>query len=350
MKQKSLNVLKIKHRTLIRHLKNPKIYSIYKNFIKNISQIKKFKSYAVALSGGPDSMALAFLIKCYSLKKNKKIFFYHVDHKLRQDSADEAILLKKRLNSFDINLKILNWNGKKPKSNIQSAARNKRYELILKEMIKENNNILLLGHTRDDLLENFFIRIMRGSGLEGFVSFNKLYLKKENINISRPLLTMTKKQLIFVTKSVFNFYIVDKSNKNLFYKRARVRKLLDSIKSEGFNLDKLFLTINNLTYSNDTIKFYTDFNVIKNCRIIKKNNSAILNKDFFYQPNEIIFRSLTKILSTLSKKYYYPRGKKIMLIIDELKNNKASKKTIHGFVVEKLANSVIIYPEIKKIG
>ena len=61
-------------------------------------------------------------------------------------------------------------------------------------------------------------------------------------------------------------------------------------------------------------------------------------------------RSLTKILSTLSKKYYYPRGKKIMLIIDELKNNKASKKTIHGFVVEKLANSVIIYSEIKKKG
>ena len=46
-------------------------------------------------------------------------------------------------------------------------------------MIKENNNILLLGHTRDDLLENFFIRIMRGSGLEGFVSFNKLYLKND---------------------------------------------------------------------------------------------------------------------------------------------------------------------------
>ena len=229
MKKKSLNAPKKKHRTLIRHLKNPKIYSIYKNFLNNVPQIKKFKSYAVALSGGPDSMALAYLIKCFSIKENKKVLFYHVDHKLRLGSTDEAVLLKKRLNSFDINLQILKWHGKKPKSNIQSTAREKRYDLIFKEMIKKNVNILLLGHTRDDLLENFFIRLMRGSGLEGFVSFNKFNVKKKSINISRPLLNIGKKQLIFLSKKVFNFYIVDNSNKNLFFKRARVRKLLYNI-------------------------------------------------------------------------------------------------------------------------
>ena len=60
--------------------------------------------------------------------------------------------------------------GIKPKKNIQSIARDKRYKLLVNEAKKFKIKNILLGHHLDDLFENFFIRILRGSGLNGLVS------------------------------------------------------------------------------------------------------------------------------------------------------------------------------------
>ena len=116
MKKKSLNVKKKIHKKLLINLKNPLIYKIYKdfnNFVKfNLNQ----SSFSVGISGGVDSLALTYLSKCYSISNNVEVKFYHVDHKLREESSLEAKKLKLLLKKFDIDCKILKWNGKKPKS------------------------------------------------------------------------------------------------------------------------------------------------------------------------------------------------------------------------------------------
>ena len=86
MKRKSLNAKKIIHK----NLKNKKINNIYKIFENNLNLIVKNDQIAGAISGGPDSLALAYLLKCYSLKNNKKVFYYHVDHKLRNNSGNQV--------------------------------------------------------------------------------------------------------------------------------------------------------------------------------------------------------------------------------------------------------------------
>ena len=221
MKRKSLNAKKIIHK----NLKTKKISNIYKIFENNLNLIVKNDQIAGAISGGPDSLALAYLLKCYSLKNNKKVFYYHVDHKLRNNSGWEARKLKALLLKYSINCKILSWNGKKPISNIQSEARRKRYQLIADNCSKNKIKYILTAHHYDDLKENFFIRMTRGSGLEGLVSFNSIenqYNKK--LQILRPLINIKKKDLEFISKKVFNFLIKDPSNKNESFKRVRVRK------------------------------------------------------------------------------------------------------------------------------
>ena len=96
------------------------------------------------------------------------------------------------MKNFFINGEILTWHGKKPHSNIQSLARKKRYELLILKCKKLKINNILLAHHKDDLFENFFIRILRGSGLKGLISFSKKS-KIDNINILRPLLELKKK-------------------------------------------------------------------------------------------------------------------------------------------------------------
>ena len=137
-----------------------------------------------------------FFSKSYSILNNIKVNFYHVDHKLRKESSAEAKKLKNLLKKFNINCKILKWNGKKPKTNIQSIARIKRYNLILEECKKKEIEYIFLGHHRGDLEENFFIRFLRGSGLKGLVSLNNVISDYKNIKLIRPMLNFTKKNYI----------------------------------------------------------------------------------------------------------------------------------------------------------
>ena len=107
---------------------------------KNSSNINN--KFAVAISGGPDSLSLAFLSKCLSIVNKKKAKFYIVNHNLRKGSLLEAKLVASKLKKFGINCKILNWYGKKPTKNIQSIARNARYNILRKECKKNKSYIL----------------------------------------------------------------------------------------------------------------------------------------------------------------------------------------------------------------
>ena len=107
-------------------LLNQRVNRIFKKFEKSF---KIDTNFIVAVSGGADSLALAFLTKVYALKKNINPRYFIVDHKLRKDSTYEAHKVKRILKSLKINSQVLTWKGKKPVNNIQSLARNKRYEL-----------------------------------------------------------------------------------------------------------------------------------------------------------------------------------------------------------------------------
>ena len=347
MKKKSLSVKKKILNPNVSKIENKKILKIYKDFkffVKSI--IKKENQIAVAVSGGPDSLALAYLAKYLSIEEKIEIKFFMVDHRLRKNSHIEAKKVKFFLKKFDINCRILLWNTKKPKSNIQSIARKNRYELLFNSCKKYNIKYLLIGHHADDLYENFFIRLLRGSGLKGLTSFGKITEEKnKNISILRPLINFEKSDLIFITKKVFNFYIKDTSNKNFDFQRTRIRSLISNLKKDGYDIKKFNLTIKNLKSSDDTINFYVNNNIKKNSTLIDAKNICFLNKNFFIQSNEVVFRSLSFILKSISSKYYSSRGKSILSLIVKINKNKLYKVTLGGCCIEKINETILITKE-----
>ena len=340
MSLKNLNANKI-HSVLKKKLINKKIKYLFNIFEKELRIKEKF---AVAVSGGPDSLALAFLSKIYSIKNKLAVKFFIVDHKLRKKSSQEAKKVKNLLKALNINSEILTWNGKKPNKNIQSIARKKRYELLFSKCKKYKTNNLLLGHHLDDLYENFFIRIIRGSGLKGLSSLEKTN-QISNINLIRPLLAFDKSDLIFISKHVFNFFVVDPSNKDFKYTRVRIRSFIDELKKEGFDKNKLFLTIKNLRGSNKTLLFYVEQNKRLNSFLNQKKNELILNENFFKNPYEVIFRSLMDSIKIIGGKYNTVRGKKIDNILNKIQNNVLIKETLGGCIIKKLNQTVIISKE-----
>ena len=343
MNQKNLSVQNKKHKKILSQLNQKKISKIYNEFS---SSFKIKEDIAVAVSGGPDSLALAYLTKCYSLKNKIKVKYYIVNHKLRKESSLEAETVKKVLKKIDIQCEILNWNGKKPSKNIQAKARVKRYSLLANECKKNNIKYLLLGHHQNDLLENFLIRIVRGSGLKGLISFGKnTKYRDQDLNIVRPLLNFKKKDLLHISNEVFSFFVEDPSNINEDYKRTRIRNLLHSLEKEGLDVEKLDLTINNLKDSDKSIKFYVDRNLKKNVVFLMKKNIYILSYNFFDQSHEIIFRSLTSLIQKLGKKYYPVRGKSINELIKKINEKSFSKVTLGGCYVERVNETILISQE-----
>ena len=341
MSLKNSSVSRKTHKFLLNKLKDKKTFQIYKKFEKDLNLNENF---IVAVSGGPDSLALSFLSKVYSIKKSLKVNYFIVDHKLRKNSSNEARFVKKLLEKIDTNLKILNWIGKKPKTNIQSIARKKRYALLINESKKLKINNILLGHHKDDLYENFFIRILRGSGLNGIASFNKSS-QIENMNLLRPLLNFSKKDLENIAKRVFGTFIQDPSNEDKQFKRVKIRYLIKYLQSEGLDLEKFDLTIKNLKFANESIKFFIKRNLNNNSFINHQNKSVILNINFFKNPEEVVFRSFTEVVQLVGKKYYPVRGKKIIKIIKEIKNNNLIKTTLGNCLIKKVNQTIIVSKE-----
>ena len=109
-------------------------YLSFKNSLKTL----KTKSFLVAVSGGPDSLALVALSRLYNYEKKTKFHYVLINHNIRKDSFEEAQKVKKLLFKHQINLIILS-NSKKIDSNIQSRARQIRYDLLLKYCQKKKN-------------------------------------------------------------------------------------------------------------------------------------------------------------------------------------------------------------------
>ena len=341
MSLKNLSVKNKIHKQYKVKLNNLRVNQIYKKFESSFNLDKNF---IVAVSGGADSLALAFLTKLFALKNDLNPKYYIIDHKLRKESTLEALKVKKTLNSLNITSKILTIKGKKPQNRIQSFAREKRYDLLFSECKKFKINNLILGHHMDDILENFFLRMARGSGLKGLVSLGKR-TQIQNINLIRPLIKFHKKDLLFLSKFVFNFYVDDPSNYDPKFNRIKIRNFIEQLKVSGFDMKKFHLSIENLKRSDQTIRFYVEKNKKINLMINQRKKELILKEDFFDNSYEVVFRSLSDLIHLIGKKQNPVRGKKIDNIINKIENKRLFKETLGGCVIKMFNRTVILTKE-----
>ena len=209
--------------------------------------------------------------------------------------------------------------------------------------------MILTAHHTDDLIENFFIRLLRGSGLKGLISFSKIKSKvtlDDKIFILRPLLDISKKDLIYLSKNTFNFNVNDPSNLDDKFLRVKVRKLISNLEKDGLTFNKFKLSLKNLSKSNNALDYFVEKNINDNSNYLKLTNSIILKKDFLNQPDEIVFRSFSALLQKIGKKDTFARGVKVENLIKYLRSNdNYSKKTLSGCIIQKIENSVIISSE-----
>jgi len=327
--------------------KDQKILNFYTKFKSIVFKDIKRKDFALAVSGGADSLCLAYFSKIYSIQSNSRAHVLIVDHKLRKESNREALKVKQILLKKNIYSKILKWSGKIPKSNIQKNARDMRYTLLSNYCMKNNIKYLITAHHGDDQIENFFIRLIRGSGLTGLSSMPEKVKYNKNLKIIRPFLKFEKKDLKYVTLNYFKTYIKDPSNNNEKFLRIRIRKYRKNMEKEGLDTKKIMKTVDNLLSADQALNFYKNKALYRHVSFVAKNKCLVNKKIFSDEAQEIIFKSFSDILSLVSGTYYPPRSKKVLNLINRLKGKKFSKSTLGGCIIEDRDNFVLISQELK---
>jgi tRNA(Ile)-lysidine synthase len=152
--------------------------------------------------------------------------------------------------------------------------------------LKLNIKHLLTAHHLDDQIENFFMRLVRGSGLKGLSSISKS-VKMNGIKVIRPLLEYQKKSLIKVLADNNQKYVQDPSNDNSKYDRIRYRKLIGGLIDEGLNKNRLNKLILNLNQVDDAINYSTIDSIDKTISQNKYGNIIVDRKFFFKLPIEL---------------------------------------------------------------
>jgi tRNA(Ile)-lysidine synthase len=342
MKPKSSNV-----RNHSSFLQNKIILQTYLQFEKVVKKNVSSKAFVTCVSGGPDSLALAVCCKIYSEKHRTKVYYLIVDHNIRKNSAKEAKSVQENLLKISVKAKILTIT-KKISTSIQKNARDHRYKLMSDFCKKNKITSMLTAHHLDDQIENFYIRLSRGSGLYGLSSMKIVDKNKDKINIVRPFLSNSKEVLVKIAKKVFKTFIKDPSNINDRFLRSRIRKLKSSLSKEGLDQNRILKTIHNLNIAKDAIDFYvkqSEKKYIQN----NKGNTQIDLKLFQEQPLEVVYRVVADLIKKKSKKDYPPRAKGIKHAIQSIQKKNFKKTTLGGFVFSLNEKKIIMSKENRNI-
>lgn len=182
--------------------------------------------FAVACSGGPDSLALTLVAAEWARRTRRRLTALIVDHGLRPESAREARRVAQWLKARDIPQHVLRWNGPKPAANRQEAARDARYRLLADWCRRHEVQHILLGHHLQDQAETLLLRAARGSGVEGLAAMAPLRVRPDGLVLVRPLLGIDRARLAAALQQRGQEWIDDPSNQNPAFARVRVRQAL----------------------------------------------------------------------------------------------------------------------------
>lgn len=253
-------------------------------------KIKQYTHVALAVSGGGDSTALMVLFERW-----KRLYAPHsvgtiftVDHGLRSSSRKEALDVLQWAQKLGLEGHILTWEGEKPSSRIQEVARKARYDLLGEACEAFRVDALLLGHTRDDQVETFLMRLARGSGIDGLSEMGEGDFPFP-VPIIRPLLRHSRSQIRSFLTSEKHPWIEDPSNLNHCFERVRVRALVEHLEKIGFNPAHIALSAKRLRRARQALEYM-------------ENSCALLEKDFvdwetfFSLPDEGRIRLLKKLI------------------------------------------------------
>lgn len=210
-----------------------------KNLVKKIqnsvfenSLFERNAKIIIGVSGGPDSVCLLDIFCKLQKKYSLQLIIAHVNYNLRgKDSDSDEKFVRDLAEKYNLKIEIL-----KPeinfKANLESKLRDIRYAFFEKIRKKNNFDWIAVAHNSDDQAETFLMRIIRGAGLLGL---SAMKYKNNSRKIIRPLLAITRQEILEYLKINKLKYRIDKTNFESNFLRNKIRNKLIPYLKKNYN-------------------------------------------------------------------------------------------------------------------
>ncbi len=262
----------------------------------------------IACSGGPDSVALAYLLKELASRMNLRLALLHFDHRLRKESAKDLQFV--RLLASRLRLPFYGGRAQKVSSsktkNVspEEKARELRYAFFRSVARRTGIRKVALAHHKDDQAETVLMRLVQGTGLRGLQGIRPV-VREGGVSYFRPLIELTRQELRRFLAAKRIRYREDPTNRSLRFLRNRVRHRLLPLLEKEFNPRVGDLLARLAETASRELKGLEDW-VGKRWRIFvesKKNGTLRLDRDLFlFLPETLQFRILDRALQSLDRR------------------------------------------------
>ena len=322
----------------------------------------------LAVSGGPDSVALMWLLARWrrALSRGPRLVAVTIDHGLRAESAREAGNVKRLARTLQIEHRTMKWTGAKPKSGIPAAARAARYRLLADAAKAAGATHVLTAHTSDDQAETVLMRLFRGSGIAGLSAMAR-ESERGGVILARPLLSVPKSRLMATLGKAGIAYADDPTNRDLAFTRPRLRALLPMLAAEGGDARGLARLAARLGRANEAVEVLTDgaerYLALKSGAAPRHEGQELDAQAFAALPEEIRLRLLIRAINALGHEGPAELGKAEALLAQMdrcLAANGAKssakraqihlKQTLAGALVSISRSRILIMPAPKRRG
>jgi tRNA(Ile)-lysidine synthase len=292
-------------------------------------------AFAVAVSGGSDSVALMHLLGAFAAaRKSKPPVVLTVDHGLRKSSARDARQVATWAKAMGLKAEVLKWTGAKPKSGIEAAAREARYRLMGEWLTRHKIATLLVGHTVDDQAETFLLRLARGSGLDGLAAMRPRAPWPvpgfAGLMVARPLLSFRRADLRAHLKSRKLVWLDDPMNEDPTFDRVKIRKALVALAPAGLTVERIASAAAHLARARESLEIVTEAVLARSVRAGEGGvllDPAVLTA----APREVGLRALAAVLMAVSGQAYRPRFESLERLFDQIGGGKlGAGATLHG--------------------
>ncbi len=319
-----------------------------------LAALEPFRVLILAVSGGADSMAMMHLVAGWQQQHGRgerTIIVATVDHGLRPESRREAQWVAEQARAVGFAHETLAWEGEKPETGVQDAAREARYRLLAELSWRLRNDgpvAIVTAHTQDDQAETFLMRLARGSGLDGLTGMPaaRRLVRGAECKLVRPLLGLPGARLVATLKSRGLKWIGDPSNEQDQFERVRLRKARGELEQLGLTNERIALSAQRLERARSALDAATD--ELQSEANLDVHDGALADFDaqaFFSAGEELRLRLLARLIAAFGGQDEPARLAKLEALEKRLAQPGFEGATLGGCIVSRYGNKICVVRE-----
>ena len=307
---------------------------------------------ALAVSGGPDSVALMLLAARWreAREDGPKFSVLTVDHGLRSDARSEAQQVARQAALLGLPHAILMWEkAELPPASLQARARTARYNLMAAYCHAQCIPALVTAHTQDDQAETFLMRLKRGSGLDGLAAIPERGAWA-GISILRPLLDVPKARLIATLDAAGLPYVMDPSNADPRFERARMRARASALEAFGLSPEALALSARRLRRAREALDDAACDFLARHGAMNAAGYATIDRKELASAPQEIALRALAQVIAAVGGGEAPVQLAKLEALLAALEANPDKAHTLGRCRLQPVSGRLGFFREVRRGG